>query len=129
VPASSPYGLDSQQSCSPLWQALGEKGDPFMSYKESSNWNEINEIRCLIIFKRLQNEKFPRNKQMSYCREIEKVSNLDASNLSAKVSNFKSVAGINKSSNASKNTIYVYNTYGHLSINELEKIIQKLQGK
>ena len=94
-----------------------------MSYRMASQWNEKNELRCLIIFKKLLDENFPRGKQMDYCREMSLVTTLDASNISAKVCNYKSVAGINKSSNASINTIEIYRKYNHLSIKDLEGII------
>ena len=57
-----------------------------MSYSESSNWNEVNEIKCLIIFKKLEAENFPKGKQMDYCKEISKETGLDVGNLSAKIS-------------------------------------------
>ena len=98
-----------------------------MGYKDNSFWNDINELRCLIIFKKLQDEKFPRGKQMEYCREMEKISKLDAGNISAKVSNYKSVAGINNHSNASTNTINFFNEYGKLTIKEIENRIKKIQ--
>ena len=62
---------------------------------------------------------------MDYCREISKITKLDPSNLSAKVSNYKSVAGVNKVSNASINTVELYQKYGQLSISELEKLVAK----
>lgn len=94
-----------------------------MSYRHTSEWNEKKEILCLIIFKKLKTENFPRGKQMDYCREISKVTKLSPGNLSAKVSNYKSVAGINKPSNASKNTIEIYKKHGQLSIIELKNIL------
>ena len=94
-----------------------------MTYSETSHWNENNEIKCLIIFKKLEAENFPRGKQMDLCREIKKETNLDPGNLSAKVSNYKSVAGINKPSNASTNTIELYNKYKNFSIQELESLL------
>lgn len=95
-----------------------------MSYRENSEWNEKNEIRCLIIFKKLEQDNFPRGKQMVYCREMEKITNLDAGNISAKVSNFKSVAGVNKSSNASVNTVEIYKKYKSYPISELEALLK-----
>ena len=94
-----------------------------MSYRKDSNWNEDNEIRCLIIFKELEAEKFPRGKQMDYCRKLAKIVNLDPGNLSAKVSNYKSVAGVNNSSHYSTNTEEIYNKYGQLSVSELKTLI------
>ena len=94
-----------------------------MSYRTSSHWNEENEIRCLIIFKKLQAANFPRGKQIDYCREMARSTMLDAGSISAKVSNYKSVAGVNNASNASVNTVVLYQNYGHLSVQELEKLV------
>jgi hypothetical protein len=96
-----------------------------MSYRDTSEWNDKNEVLCLIIFKKLEIEKFPRGKQLKYCREISKTTRLDPGNLSAKVSNYKSVAGINKPSNASINTVEFYNKYKNTSIQELEDILRQ----
>lgn len=63
---------------------------------------------------------------MEYCREMSKVTGLEPGNISAKVSNFKSVAGVNNNSNASVNTINFYSKYGKLSIQEIHNIIEKL---
>ncbi len=98
-----------------------------MGYKNDSLWNDENEFRCLIIFKKLQAENFPRGKQMEYCREMSKITKLDPSNISAKVANYKSVAGINNHSNASNNTIKFYKEYGELSIQELESNLQNFK--
>ncbi|WP_146032944.1 hypothetical protein [Geothermobacter hydrogeniphilus] len=97
-----------------------------MSYRETSLWNNENELRCLIIFKKLETENFPRGKQMEYCREMSKITGLEPGNISAKVSNYKSVAGINNNSNSSVNTVDFYCKYTHLSIQEIQKIIDNL---
>jgi hypothetical protein len=97
-----------------------------MSYRDDSEWNEKNELKCLFIFKKLEAEKFPRGKQMEYCREMERSTNLDAGNISAKVSNYKSVANINNASNASENTKEIYKKYNHLSLREIQDLINSL---
>ena len=94
-----------------------------MAYNESSLWDETNEIRCLIIFKRLQAEGFPYGRQTGLCREMAAITHLDYTNISAKVTNFKSVAGVIGPSNASSNTREVYAKYGHLSAAELEALL------
>ena len=98
-----------------------------MSYRHDSEWNELNELRSLLIFKKLEIENFPRNKQIQYCREMSQVSDLEVGNISAKVSNYKSVAGVNKPSNASTNTIEIFEKYKNLSVAELEKIISNIE--
>lgn len=57
---------------------------------------------------------------MEYCRDMSISTNLDSGSISAKVSNYKSVAGINAMSNASRNTIEIFNKYGDLTLLELE---------
>ena len=58
-----------------------------MNYKNDSNWNDINELRCLVILKKLIAENFPRNRQIELCKEVERKCNLTSGSLSAKVSN------------------------------------------
>ena len=96
-----------------------------MAYKNDSEWNDINELRCLLIFKKLEVDKFPRGKQIEYCREMASITNLSEGNISAKVSNYKSVAGINNHSNASQNTKKFYNDYGRLTVKEIESLINQ----
>ena len=92
-----------------------------MSFR--SEWNEKNELRSLLIFKKLEANNFPRGKQVELCREIEKITSLSTGNISAKVSNYKSIAGINNSSNASENTKKIYKNFKDFSISQLEKVI------
>jgi hypothetical protein len=91
-----------------------------MSYRKNSNWNNQNEICCLIIFKRLKEENFLRGKQMEYCKDMSESTNLDAKSISAKVGNYKSVAGVNGPSNASKNTKEIYEKYKNFTIKKLK---------
>ena len=97
-----------------------------MSFKDSSNWNKENELKAFVIFQKLKEVGFPRGKQMELCREMEKETNLDAGNISAKVSNYKSVAGINNNSNASSDTKETYSKYKDYSIEKLEELIRKV---
>jgi len=97
-----------------------------MSFKETSNWNKKTELKAFLIFKRLEEIDFPRGKQMELCRKMEQETNLEAGNISAKVSNYKSVAGINNNSNASNDTKEYYLKYKNLSIEDLEDIIEKV---
>ena len=98
-----------------------------MYFRETSDWNELNELRSLVIFKKLELEGFPRNKQMELCKAMALKTNLDAGNISAKVSNFKSVAGINKPSNASINTKEIFKKYGLLPLSDIESQVSKLE--
>jgi len=92
-------------------------------YRHTSAWNDENELRCLVIFKQLEEKGFPRGLQTKLCREMSHVTNLGVGNISAKVSNYKSVAGVNNESNASTNTIEFYRRYGKLSIPEIQRLI------
>lgn len=94
-----------------------------MAYLADSEWNEANELRCLIIFKRLQAEGFPRGRQAELCREMASITRLEYTNISAKVTNYKSVAGIIGESNASINTREIYARYGQLSLPELKALL------
>ena len=94
-----------------------------MSYRKTSLWNDNNEIKCLIILKKLILEDFSRGKQKKYCFEMAKESGLTVGSISAKICNFKSVYGINNPSHPSKNTLRIYEKYKDFSIEELELIV------
>ncbi len=98
-----------------------------MTYKENSDWNDINELKCLVILKMLISENFPRNRQMELSVELAIKSKLSKESISAKVSNYKSLAGINKKSNASKNSKIIFEKYNKYSIKELQNIITKIE--
>ena len=63
---------------------------------------------------------------MEYCREMSRITQLEPGNISAKVGNYKSVAGVNNASNASVNTIELYEKYRNHSIQELDKLVRQL---
>ncbi len=58
-----------------------------LGYRDTSEWNDENELRCLAIFKRQEKKAFPRGLQIELCREMSRATNLDVGNISAKVSN------------------------------------------
>lgn len=93
-----------------------------MRYRATSHWHEKNEIRCLIIFKKLQAENFPRGKQTEYCREMSKLTKIDPKKIISKVSDYKAAARVNFASNASVKTVEQFNKYGQLPIKKLEKL-------
>ena len=93
-----------------------------------SGWNEKTELQAYKIFRILLEEKFPRGLQMNLCKELEKETEfLSSGNISAKVSNYKSVAGINNSSNASLATKNNYEKYKNYTISELDMIIKNIR--
>ncbi len=99
---------DCAKTRSPLVPRLANKQGGFcMSYRITSNWNNKNEILCLIIFKKLEAAKFPRGMQMEYCREMSLTTKLKLTSVNAKVGNYKSVARVIRPSNASKNTVEI----------------------
>ncbi|MGY5693205.1 hypothetical protein ACXHQ2_23210, partial [Vibrio chemaguriensis] len=98
-----------------------------MSYRDTSLWNDLNELRCLEAFKKLESEGFPRGKQSEYAREISLKSGLEVGNISAKICNYKSVAGINNESHASINTRDFYNKYKSYSISEIHDLVKSLE--
>lgn len=84
------------------------------------------ELRCLLIFKKLKEEGFPKKgRQVELCNELSKHSGIASNNLSAKVGNYKSVAKINNPSHASINTKRIYAQYGNLSSTEIYALIAK----
>ncbi len=97
-----------------------------MSDGADTEWNEATDIQCLIIFKRLFVEDFPRGRQIEYCRELSSQVGINADRLSGRVSDYKSAAGLNQSSDASVNTIRLYKKHRHTSIRELERMLSRL---
>jgi len=87
-------------------------------------WAIEDELKCLLAYKKLYLFNFPRGLQSKLSREISKETNLPLSSISAKICNYKSVAGINNPSNASKATIELYNKYKNCTIEELENKIK-----
>lgn len=111
-------------------QQISNKGE----YKEGSGWNNVNEMRCLLIFKRLEEEGFPspRGLQTKLCKKMANIPNigLTEKSIQAKVGNYKSVANVNNPSNASQNTKRIYEENHNLSIKELgAKIQDQIQKK
>jgi hypothetical protein len=95
------------------------------SYRRDSKWDDEMELRCLVIFKKLQTEGFPTGRQMKLCQALSSSSGLSARTLSAKVSNFKSVAGINNAAHVSSNTVSMYKLYGKRSVAEIEQLADR----
>ncbi len=97
-----------------------------MAFRETSNWNKKSELETLLIFKQLEQEKFPRGRQMELCIQMSRKYNLTKGNISAKVGNYKSEAKINNASNSSKETIETYKRYKDLSIKEIQNLIENM---
>ncbi|MDF1822260.1 MAG: hypothetical protein P1U64_11830 [Alcanivoracaceae bacterium] len=56
-------------------------------------------------------------------------SGLSWGSASAKVSNFKSLAGKNGASNASKNSIRIFEAYGHFDADEIRRHLDRMKEK
>ena len=95
------------------------------TYSKNSNWNDNAELQCLMAYKLLKEADFPRGMQIQICDNLSSKLNISKGSLSAKIANYKSVAGDNKSSNASKNTIYFFSQFHHVTVNQLREIIEK----
>lgn len=101
-----------------------------MAFKNTSGWNKKTELQAYLIFRKAFEKNFPRGYQAKLCEELAKESKLlDKGNISAKVCNYKSEAGINKPSRSSIDTKNNYIEYADYSINEIERIINILNDK
>ena len=96
-----------------------------MVYINDSKWTDKFELECLLIFRKCEVQAFPWGLQLELCEELEKRSqnSPSAQSLSAKVGNFKSLAGINNASNCSKNSKRIFDLYQKYSIEDLEAAI------
>ena len=90
-------------------------------YRQGSKWNDLNELRCLLAFKQLQENNFPRNMLTELAEGIAKISGLDIGSVKAKIGNYKSVAGVTGHSNASLETISIFKKYGQFSSSQLKE--------
>ncbi|WP_198305877.1 hypothetical protein [Arcobacter vandammei] len=98
-----------------------------MSYRFASGWNNITELQVYKIFRILFEKDFPRGLQSKFCKELSKeTKTLSTGSISAKICNYKSIAGINRHSNASNNSKMIYEKYKNYSIIELDNEINKL---
>ncbi len=107
------------------------------NYRQGSGWNDITELQCFLIMKKLviikgTAEEFPRGPQADFCRklvmELRKIGNsLTYGSISAKVSNYKSAGGYNEDHNISINTKNLHDEYENHSVEELERVIIKMQ--
>jgi hypothetical protein len=98
-------------------------------YRNNSPWNDANEIACLIIFKQLQEKGFPRGMQMALCRDLAQRTELKVGSISAKVCNYKSIAGINNSSHNSSQSEHFYTQFGHMNVAQLQKVYHEAQSQ
>ena len=78
--------------------------------------------------KKLEHEGFPWGLQKKMSIELAEITGIKWNSISAKIGNFKSVAGISNPSNASNNTKKIYKEYGHLTVDKLKVLIDEWNG-
>jgi len=78
-------------------------------------WTKDDELQCFLIYKKLENDKFPRGLQQQLCEKLAAINGISVGSLSAKVVNYKSEFKVNNSSNSSKATIDIVEKFGHLT--------------
>ncbi len=93
-------------------------------YRTGSNWSDLNELKCLLAYKKLEEAGFPRNMATELANGIALESKLSRSSVKAKIGNYKSVAGVTGHSNASQNTLSMYKNHGHLNSAQLQSLIE-----
>ncbi len=99
-----------------------------MAYSTASNWTDLFELKCLLIFKKCETEGFPRGMASDLCKELAKSKNAPPFNsLNAKVGNYRSLAGIAGDSNWSLASESFFKRYKNASIHELESVISRLE--
>ncbi len=93
-------------------------------YRANSKWNDLNELLCLQAYKKLEENNFPKKLLTELAKKIAYQSGLTLGSVKAKISNYKSVAGVTGHSNASQNTLSMYNNYNHLNSSEIQELMQ-----
>lgn len=93
-------------------------------YRASSHWNDEMELECLLVVKILEKEGFPRGRQKELSESLASRSRLGWGSISAKVSNYKSLAGKNNHSNASQNSVRIFQKFNHLSVEGIENALR-----
>ena len=108
-----------------------------MPYVPGSGWNDITELQCFLIMKKLVHakgdaERFIWGMQKDLCvalaEELEAINSpLTRFTLTIKVSEYKGAAGYNEAEPKSRNTNRLYAQYENHSIQELERVINQMQ--
>ena len=93
-------------------------------YRANSHWNDEMELECLLVFKILEKEGFPHGRQKELSERLASRSRLEWGSISAKVSNYKSLAGKNNHSNVSKNSVRIFQKFNHLSIEDIANALR-----
>ena len=103
----------------PIWEQ--ESG---MTFRQGSHWSLENELRCLLIFKQLEEAGWVRGLQARLCGELASQSPLGVSTIQRKVSDYKGLAGFIKATHRSNGSAIVYKTCGALDSGKISQIIE-----
>jgi len=93
------------------------------SFRTDSGWSMEAEIRCLIIYKTLEELDFPRGLQSDLCEILSQATGLKFESVKAKIGNYKSEFGVTGSSHSSEATKYLAQSFGHMSRLELDALL------
>ncbi|WMN64836.1 hypothetical protein [Vibrio parahaemolyticus] len=93
------------------------------TFQTNSGWNLETEIRCLIIYKTLEEVDFPRGLQSDLCSILAESIGLKFESVKAKVGNYKSEFGITGVSHSSEATKCLAKSFGHMTRIELEALL------
>ncbi|MFH4594809.1 hypothetical protein WKW23_22345 [Vibrio alginolyticus] len=94
------------------------------TFRTDSGWNLETEIRCLVIYKTLEELSFPRGLQSELCNKLAKSIGLKPESVKAKVGNYKSEFGITGVSHSSEATKFVVKSFGNMTRIELEALLK-----
>ncbi|EOV0176010.1 hypothetical protein ACOIWI_004530, partial [Vibrio vulnificus] len=98
-------------------------GGNMFSFRVDSGWSIETEIRCLIVYKTLEELDFPRGLQSDLCEVLAVSTGLKFESVKAKVGNYKSEFGITGASHSSEATKYLAKSFGHMSRIELDALL------
>jgi hypothetical protein len=100
-----------------------KRNSALFNFNYSSGWSFENELRCLIIFKKLEIENFTRGMQSDLCQVLALSTDLSFETIKAKVGNYKSELGVNNPSNSSEATKFIAENFGTMGILEAEALL------
>ena len=93
------------------------------NFREGSGWNLEIEIRCLIIYKMLEESGNPKGLKTDLCEVLAVSSGISVGSIKAKIGNYKSEFGLTGETNSSEATKYLVSSFGNLSVKELDILL------
>lgn len=94
-----------------------------VGYRTGSPWSDANELKCLLIYKMLEEAGFIRGMQSGLAETLARSTHLKTSSINAKICNYKSLAGVNSQSNYSSQSQKIYERFGSLSAAQLRSVL------